>query len=419
MSKNLFDRVARRIGRAVEPILDPDAPERRTREYHAQRALDRLVKGFRQISDQVDRVKDRVDRFDHRQVTHLQEAVQTLERSTRRQVAFSDRLLRAANVRSEQEFLQERALRRLRSLDRSAKTIIVGPWTGEVGFELLYWIPFVRWAVSKLSVDPARLTIVSRGGTASWYGLPGARYVDVLDLRTADELKAHMAEAKKQRTMRAFDRRIIREIAASADGRAGLLHPALMYALYMPFWKQVTSARWADQYSSPARITAPSLALGLPKDYVAVRFYFSDCFPETAENRALVQSVIAGLARDRDVVLLGSGVQVDDHADFIPRDVLPRVHTIEQHTRPETNLAVQTAAIAGASAFVGTYGGFSYLAPLCGVDSVAFYSENNYYSHHLDFAQRMFATVGGGSLTTIDTSVRALIGQSTAILEPR
>ena len=26
-------------------------------------------------------------------------------------------------------------------------TVVVGPFTGEVGFELLYWIPMLRWVV--------------------------------------------------------------------------------------------------------------------------------------------------------------------------------------------------------------------------------------------------------------------------------
>ena len=37
------------------------------------------------------------------------------------------------------------------------------------------------------------------------------------------------------------------------------------------------------------------------------------------------------------------------------------------HLDVRENLAVQTALVAGASAFVGTYGGFSYLAPFLGV----------------------------------------------------
>jgi hypothetical protein len=66
---------------------------------------------------------------------------------------------------------------------------------------------------------------------------------------------------------------------------------------------------------------------------------------------------------------------------------------------------VQTAVIAGAQAFIGTYGGFSYLAPLCGVNAIAAYSRRNFYPHHLDFAQHVFQAVGGGSLSVVDSSV--------------
>jgi hypothetical protein len=72
---------------------------------------------------------------------------------------------------------------------------------------------------------------------------------------------------------------------------------------------------------------------------------------------------------------------------------------------------VQTSVIAGASAFIGTYGGFSYLAPLCGVNTVALYSTRNFYSHHLDFAQHLFTEVNGGSLTVIDTAMREVVSQ--------
>ena len=41
---------------------------------------------------------------------------------------------------------------------------------------------------------------------------------------------------------------------------------------------------------------------------------------------------------------------------------------------PRNNLAVQTKVISGARAFIGTYGGLSYLAPFYGVNSLAFYS---------------------------------------------
>jgi len=74
---------------------------------------------------------------------------------------------------------------------------------------------------------------------------------------------------------------------------------------------------------------------------------------------------------------------------------------------PENNLAVQTEVIRNAQAFVGTYGGFSYLAPLCGVNTVAFYSHaSGFRFDHLEVAKRVFASLRCGTFTEID--LRAL-----------
>ena len=48
----------------------------------------------------------------------------------------------------------------------TAGPIVVGPWLGEVGFELLYWIPFLRWALAEAGIAADRVTVVSRGGCA-------------------------------------------------------------------------------------------------------------------------------------------------------------------------------------------------------------------------------------------------------------
>ena len=84
---------------------------------------------------------------------------------------------------------------------------------------------------------------------------------------------------------------------------------------------------------------------------------------------------------------------------------------------PERNLAVQTAVIARARAFVGTYGGYSYLAPFCGVPSLAFYSERSFKVHHLHVAQQIFARLGGASLVPLDVASRA--ARAPAVGEPR
>ena len=76
---------------------------------------------------------------------------------------------------------------------RKPGPIIVGPFLSEVGFELLYWIPLLRWIKDKWQVDPERLVVVSRGGTALWYeGLSG-RYLDVFDFTSPERFAARSA----------------------------------------------------------------------------------------------------------------------------------------------------------------------------------------------------------------------------------
>ncbi len=60
--------------------------------------------------------------------------------------------------------------------------------------------------------------------------------------------------------------------------------------------------------------------------------------------------------------------------------------------------------IARARAFVGTYGGYSYLAPFCGVPSLAFYSEPTFKMHHLQVAQHVFAQLGGATVVPLNVS---------------
>jgi hypothetical protein len=86
------------------------------------------------------------------------------------------------------------------------------------------------------------------------------------------------------------------------------------------------------------------------------------------------------------------------------------MHFIADLMCPERNLEIQTAVIAGARAFIGTYGGYSYLAPLCGVPSIAFYSERDaFFAHHLELAERVFRRLGAGSLVPIDVRDAGLL----------
>ncbi len=291
------------------------------------------------------------------------------------------------------------------TLRASSGPVIVGPWLTETGFELLYWIPFLRWAkkAAKLSAD--RLVVVSRGGCRSWYQDISSIYRDVFDYFSVDEFRrmneqrmleqgAWVGPGRRRGTVKhlkigTFDAAIVSRVSEACGLRnAQLLHPSLMYNLFRIFWK-----RWDlnvyEQHARPAPFARPDRnGLSLPDQYTAVKFYGNMALPDTLENRARVADVLRSI--QGEVVVLNTGTRFDDHADYGVND-WGRVRQIDM--QPATNLDVQTRVIAGASEFVGTYGGFSYLAPLLGVPTRAFWSdEQGFRKDHLRVAKQVFAS---------------------------
>ncbi len=303
----------------------------------------------------------------------------------------------------------DRTKHALQALGAERGPIIVGPWLSEVGFEVLYWVPWLRWAIQYAGLHPDDLTIVSRGGARSWYEGIGAHYVDVLDFYTPAELCAggrrrveeqaararsmglkHAMRSAKQHMVTAFDQDILARIG-HADAR--LLHPSMMYAFFRPFWKRATPNLYR-QSTVVRRLTPPSdVALNLPASYVAMKFYSSQALSDTPQHRQMVQDIVSAQVQQSDVVLLHSGTQYDEHGEF-PIESHPRVHRVA--LPPEKNLDIQTAVIAGASGYVGTYGGFAYLAPFLGVQTLAIYGEANFRRDH----QQVMATVASAHLWT-------------------
>ncbi len=298
-------------------------------------------------------------------------------------------------------------------LGRSGAPILVGPWLSEAGFELLYWIPFLAWAKAYGNLDPGQLIVISRGGAASWYRDITTNYEDVLSFYSPEEFRAHNdARIVEQRgrlkhvDFSSFDREIIEKVTASRGLRgARVLHPSTMYRLFDPFWFQRVPITLVEAFTSFGPL--PPVELGelrnlLPERYVAAKFYGNAALPDTPENHAFVASYLDELTRHIDVVLLNTGQRFDDHED-IAKGNRGRIHTIDHLMTPATNLDVQTRIISGAEAYVGTYGGFSYVAPLSGTHALTFYSHiSGFRFDHLEVAKRVFSGLRKGSFVELD-----------------
>jgi hypothetical protein len=291
-------------------------------------------------------------------------------------------------------------------------TIVVGPWLGEVGFELLYWVPFLRWFARTFTVAPERLLIVSRGGTASWYRPFATGYRDIFDYLTPEEFRQRHDERvaangeQKQTQVLAFERQVLRELTKDVHSRS-MLHPSTMYGLFNPFWWGHVGEAWVHRFAKYERLTAggdAGPAFTRPEEpYTAVKFYFNECFPDTRDNRAFVRRTLQALTARGPVVSLATGLRLDDHSSD-DADA-SGVRTLPHDMHPRENLALQTAIVAGATAFVGTYGGFSYLAPFLGVQSTAYFSDPHGYSpRHLLMARSALDSVGGRGLLDVRSS---------------
>ncbi|MBI3049000.1 MAG: hypothetical protein HYY76_11905 [Acidobacteria bacterium] len=297
---------------------------------------------------------------------------------------------------------------RLAALASSGRPILAGPWLGEVGFEILYWAPFLRWFASEFHVPPERLAVLSRGGTWSWYAPIAGRYYEVFDYVQPDVVRqwreAHVGEAGEQKQTRLTqrERQLLDRVRASLPAATAVLHPSVMYDLMNPFWWRHLDEDWIHRHTRYQRLERPPrmTGLNLPERYVAAKFYFNDCFPATEENRAFVRAELARLADRGPVVSLSAGVAIDDHGACAVTTY--GVVDMAGTAPPSQNLHVQSAIVAHADAFVGTYGGFAYLAPFYGVRSTSYYGDADGFSRsHLQMAASAFTAIGARDLLQV------------------
>jgi hypothetical protein len=291
-------------------------------------------------------------------------------------------------LRREVGYRRDRA--RLGRTLRSGTPLLVGPFVGEVGYELLYWRPFVRRLLRTHGVDAERVTVVTRGGAGAWYADVAARSIDVFELMPPDEVRVRVDESiaavgqRKQLVEDALDRELV-AAAVSRVGTAAVVHPRFMYAHLRFLWdetmRSATDALDLGDYDQLPRLDLPvPVAQRLPERFVAAKVYFNEALTPAPEVLEQLGEVLAAVAAQLPVVLLEAGTPVDDHADWgaAGLDVVRVADLIE----PTSNLAVQAEIVARAQSLVATYGGFSYVGPVAGTPTHAVWDRPEKNAQH-------------------------------------
>lgn len=306
-------------------------------------------------------------------------------------------------------------------LARSKTAILLGPWRSEVGFEVLYWIPFLNAFRAKYEIDDNRLITIGRGGSAAWYRTAGAgdlyEHAPLEMMRTIATNQALKTGSIKQHGNEGWEQPVC-ALAAKSIGLTDyhVLSPWWMYQLLAPFWEGTQSVNWLDSWLlHEAQMRAPGLSVDLQKQlpdrYIAMRWYVRPTWPLREDTVLWTRKLVEATAQHLPVVLIDSGFHADDHADINLgpirnvlnlKDIAPQTHT--------DNLAIQSAVIAKAQGYVGTYGGMSQLAMRLGIPTLALYQEFGQTSPaHLYFTQALSLRTGVPFIATYPKAVDRLL----------
>jgi hypothetical protein len=241
--------------------------------------------------------------------------------------------------------------------------VIAGPYTGEFGFELLRWLPYLR-------AKGERFTCISRGGNQDWYPTDWEvlNLFDVVSPAEFRELylkRGREQNSTKQRGVDELDRLVLERFKLETD-----LHPSEM---------------WSGEFVRPRyeRLLTPPRYPGLPDEYVAARLYQNDWLRDPPK-----------ICEDLPIVDLKTRGQVDTHTELkYKADIVIECDI-------ETVIATQNQVIAHAKKFICPYGGMVYVGLLHGIPVEAHATSE--YAHPWFYAQEQtLSQKFGGSVTRV------------------
>lgn len=297
-----------------------------------------------------------------------------------------------------------------RKIRTSPCPILVGPWTSEIGNELLYWIPYLEKLKSENILQSNNTYIVSRGGNSSWYRNISQNYWNFFEKISLKEYQSALKERylEKRLYIDGFDQRLIDE-AASHFGLSNyrVLHPMKMNRLFTPVWRGGLSDKFLAKRLLFKRFAPEKHEIDNKRinqkdtEYVAMKFWYSNNFPETRENKEFIKRLISHLSRKYTILWLKLPESPDGHTQSLSTGS-DRIIDCSSMISFAQNLKLQTALIHRAKFFVGIAGGFTMLPLFYGMTSYGFHSKP-FTTAHMGMARKMWETLSPGGYQIRDT----------------
>ena len=274
----------------------------------------------------------------------------------------------------------------------------------EIGYELLYWIPYISKRLSSTIKGHKRIIVVSRGGVECWYNwIEGVEYYNIEDVEP-DLLKAIFKERKdgkfqKQMEFGKYERKIINSICKKISldkNNCDIIDPSFMYLSVWSFLseergvkslKGILQKDFKFNKKSSNKIEFDNL-----EPYIAIKIYSNSCFQIRDDTNFYEKKILKILelisSLKVNMIVLDFNAN-DDHTQFsFKKEIFSHIklkyfNNLFPDIEFNKNINIQNEIVKSSVFLLSSYGGFSYLPQMHNKKSLSISNEGDHiiYRH--------------------------------------
>jgi hypothetical protein len=289
---------------------------------------------------------------------------------------FSNFKIKDAEIYRE---MLNQSMTEIRRLVGEYDNVIVGPWFSELGFELLYWVPFINSLSTENTFANKNVVTISRGGVEDLYDFLPSKHLNLLEYFSQTDWSDFTSKVWQELGGLKQSKLVMREVkmlknlniqfAGKENSKTLVLHPSLMFTMFRPFWR---NKNWSADLIAK-HLVFPNFEIPEAKNYGSVKIYSR---PSLQINVDTTKKIGEFLKSEKvDLKIITSDSYKDDHEVFVFSDLEnAKLIPINDY---ENNLKLQLDIIRSSSVCYTTYGGLSYYPLYFGKKSIGFYTDSS------------------------------------------
>lgn len=240
-------------------------------------------------------------------------------------------------------------------------TVIFGPYLGEVGFEVLYWAPFVNYMKRLIT---KKVIVISRGGILDLYDLDDDDlYIDFFtkyspnDLVNLQNERIKVCGNQKQNFFSDSEKMVLDSFFQPLNDFY-LIHPGVMFKLFSIYYLRTLKISRILPYLKYKKFNKKQKSSA-----IAIKVYKHNDL-NSDNDLITLTSILGGLSKKKfEIISLESSHTYDEHQDLKFTFNLSKPLN---DTKPQDNLAAQVTILLKTKILICANGGIAYLGIMCG-----------------------------------------------------